>query len=327
MIINNKNLSKGEKHILKIKITKLSNGNELYLTAHIITGINEGKTIGLIGGIHGDETHCFEFFKNFIEKINPKELSGNIIILPVANPLAFEYCVRNTPEDNLDLNRNFPGNRDGWLTEKIAYVISEELVKKMDYLIDFHTSPPFLHVEYSVISNKAKEKDIAIKLAKSFGFKYIYNSFGYNGAVTTYANEIGITAIATESGPKDDKDSSYYNKMVDKIENALSSIGFIKKEFEFANEYFIFEEDAYGNIRAPVGGIFIPSEQNTLIGKRVTENDVLFRIYDPYTFDLINETRPCFKEADIFLYRKRSVVKPGDYSFMICDTKKLKKVT
>jgi Predicted deacylase len=326
MIIANKSVSRGSKEVVKANVARLTSGNDLKIIAHVIAGSNDGKTLGLIGGIHGDETHCFEFFNKLIQNINPKDLNGNLIIIPVANPLAFENLSRNTPTDNLDLNRNFPGNKDGWLTEKIAYVISEEFVKKMDYLIDFHTSPPFLVVEYTIISKNSKNKEEFINIAKSFGFKFIYNTYGYKGALTTFATEIGITSIATESGPINEDNEAYSNTMIKKIKNVLALLNLINSKPNIEGDFLIFEENAYGNMRAPAGGIFIPGDPEIYIGKEKDENSILFKIYDPYTFDLIKEVKPIFKRSAVFLYRKRSVVKPGDYCYMICDLNKSNKV-
>lgn len=326
MIIANKSISKGTKEIVKLKVTRLTNGNDLSITAYIIAGEKEGSTIGLIGGIHGDEIHCFGFFNKLVNVIQPKDLKGNIIIVPVANPLAFEYLTRNTPIDNLDLNRNFPGSKDGWLTEKMAYVITEELVKKMDYLIDFHTSPPNIIVEYSIINKNSKNREMSLLLAKAFEFKYIYNSFGYRGALTTVATDLGVISIATESGPINGDDEEYSNGMVNKIKNALSIVGVIEQKPKFKQDFLIFEEDAYGNIRSPAGGILIPGNKDVYVGKEVEKDIVLFRVYDPYTFDLISEVKPIFERSAIFLYRKRSMVRPGDYAYMICDLNKTKKV-
>lgn len=96
-----------------------------------------GPTMLLIGGVHGDEIEGPIALQKLSQTLNVEDLCGRVIILPVANPLAFRAHSRFAPEDGLDLNRSFPGDPDGSPTQVIAAFITK-LIDKADSVFDFH---------------------------------------------------------------------------------------------------------------------------------------------------------------------------------------------
>ena len=106
-------------------------GMTLSLGMHVLTGRNSGPTLGIIGGVHGDETLPPMAFKTLIDTLDPAEMSGRLVIIPVANPLSMAVFNRQTPEQhgNTDLHTVFPGDaRTGNMTHKIAIAIRDNLL-------------------------------------------------------------------------------------------------------------------------------------------------------------------------------------------------------
>jgi predicted deacylase len=64
--------------------------------------------------IHGDEHFPIRILREVILGLNPEELAGTVLAIPVANPVAFARSERSTPEEDIDfanMNRIFPGTR------------------------------------------------------------------------------------------------------------------------------------------------------------------------------------------------------------------------
>ena len=79
-------------------------------------------------GNHGDEWEGQIGLGNLIRSIEPKDIKGRLVILPSANfPAAMEGR-RTSPIDEGNLNRSFPGDAEGTITQQIAYWIEHALL-------------------------------------------------------------------------------------------------------------------------------------------------------------------------------------------------------
>ena len=98
----------------------------------------KGPTLLLTGGIHGDEYEGPVVLYDLMRRLETLELSGRLIIVPSVNHPAYLAGRRVSPIDQLNMNRVFPGRRDGSVTEMIAHYVSTELLPLADYVIDCH---------------------------------------------------------------------------------------------------------------------------------------------------------------------------------------------
>lgn len=102
------------------------------------------KRIAVVTGTHGDELEgqyvCFELARIIDENIDC--LNGIVDIYPAMNPLGIDSITRGIPAFDLDMNRLFPGNIDGNMTEYLAAGIIND-VKGADVVIDIHASNIF----------------------------------------------------------------------------------------------------------------------------------------------------------------------------------------
>ena len=66
-----------------IEVTKHAGGNDLLIPFTIINGINDGPCFWINGGIHGDEPEGVLTCSILRKKIDPKNLSGSLVLMPV----------------------------------------------------------------------------------------------------------------------------------------------------------------------------------------------------------------------------------------------------
>lgn len=113
----------------------LLRGTELENTVTVRNGKEEGASVYVVAGIHGDEAAGWKA----AERLKKTELaSGTLYLLSPANRYGAEHGQRRTKEER-DLNRNFPGNPDGCDAEQIAAAIYSDIrEKRPDLVLDFH---------------------------------------------------------------------------------------------------------------------------------------------------------------------------------------------
>ena len=99
----------------------------------------DGPTALFTGGNHGDEFEGPIALWDLAQSINSDDLSGRVIIVPGMNYPAFRAGRRTSPIDGGNMNRVFPGNAGGSITEKIADYFQRTLLPMADYVIDFHS--------------------------------------------------------------------------------------------------------------------------------------------------------------------------------------------
>lgn len=98
----------------------------------------EGPTVLLTGGVHGDEYEGPIALTRLVRELDLSALNGRLIVVPAVNYPAFVAGRRTSPIDEVNLNRTFPGKRNGTTTEMIAHYVTTELLTRADYCFDFH---------------------------------------------------------------------------------------------------------------------------------------------------------------------------------------------
>lgn len=105
----------------------------------VIRGVKPGPTLALVSGAHGTEYVSILALEKLIHDIDPEQLSGTVIILPLLNINSFEQKVPHVnPIDNKSMNRYYPGKIDGTQTDRVSYFVTKDVVDRCDYLIDYH---------------------------------------------------------------------------------------------------------------------------------------------------------------------------------------------
>ena len=99
----------------------------------------DGPTALLVSGTHGDEYEGQVALSNLVKSLDPARIHGRVIILPAANYPAAMAGLRTSPIDQGNLNRLFPGDANGTVTQQIAYYIEEELIPMADIVCDLHS--------------------------------------------------------------------------------------------------------------------------------------------------------------------------------------------
>lgn len=199
-------------------------GTAIELPYTDIRGSHEGPTLLVTGGVHGGEYPGIESAIRFASALDPALLHGRVKVIHLSNPPAFfqkrQYV---SPLDDKNLNRVFPGNREGSPTERVAAVIMEAL-KDADFWVDLHGGD--IHealIPFTIFSDRGGSSvvDAAEAMARAYGIRHILRSSAIAGGSYAAAAEQGIPAILTESGQVGQLDESAVTVHLTGLQNLL----------------------------------------------------------------------------------------------------------
>ncbi len=98
-----------------------------------------GPTVLFVGGNHGGEYEGVVTLLKLSRSLEADQVQGRVIILPALNLPAVEAGERVSPIDGRDMNRSFPGQYNGSVSQIIAHYVHEAILPLCDAVIDLHS--------------------------------------------------------------------------------------------------------------------------------------------------------------------------------------------
>lgn len=290
-------------------VATLANGHALALTRHELEGGIDGPTLGIVAGIHGDEPLGIEVVRRLLVALEGERFAGRLLGVPVANSYAFAALERNTPIDAANLNRLFPGDADGTLTQQLAHVIASEVVGRCDRLIDIHSGGNLATVDYVYTGSDGE-------MAKAFGSTLLFRGTAPAGSLAAYADSLGRPALIVELGGGQQRNEEFVCKGIRGVRNVMKHLGMLDGELELPPEQVVFDELA--DLKPHHGGLMLSSYGPDRLGEAVGEGLELARVVSPYTFETLETIVAPFEPTLLVLVREAlTTVEPGDYGFIV----------
>jgi len=176
----------------------------------VFHGAKPGPVLALVSGLHGTEYASIIALEKLIQSLDPAQISGTVIVVPLVNIPSFEQKVPHVnPVDGKSMNRFYPGNPNGTQTDRVSWAITKQVVKRCDYLIDYHGGDLDENLRpyaYWPKSGNATQDAITREMVLAFGLDHIIvwsdrpkdpNASRY---LDNTANTRGKPAIAVEAG-------------------------------------------------------------------------------------------------------------------------------
>lgn len=193
------------------------------------TAPEPGPRVVVLGGVHGDEVGGIVAAGRIAVADWPLE-RGSLVVVPVAHEAAHRANRRESPLDDGNLARSFPGAADGTPTERLARLLLDEVIAGADVLIDLHTSNPETDMPLFVgcLDDGSAHGDQAVRLAHAFGLGLVWThpSLGA-GRTLTVAAERGIPALYVESPVGGVLDETFVTAYVDGVRSVLEALGML----------------------------------------------------------------------------------------------------
>jgi predicted deacylase len=143
----------------------------------VVHGARPGPVLALVAGAHGTEYASIVALVKTIPLLDPTQISGTVIIVPLVNLASFEQKVAHlNPVDGKSMNRFYPGNRDGTQTERASYAMTKQVVEQCDHLIDLHggdLDESLRPYSYWTVTGNPAQDQTSREMALAFGLDTI----------------------------------------------------------------------------------------------------------------------------------------------------------
>ena len=250
-----------------------------YMPIKVINGQKEGACIVIFSVLKGTELNGLEIANRVINTLKPSQIAGTVITIPVMNVYGLTHYPATLPTGN-NLASCFPGNEHGSYGERVAYLITEEILKKADYCIELQTGGLNHNILPQVYCNF--DNKLARDLAKVFHAPVVTNVSLEGNHLRQTTEELHIPLLVYQAGEAMRFDENAIQLGVNGIKNVMRAIDILEKEpIQEVKPIFSREEEW---IVAHKGGIL---HTDVALGQTINKGDVIGNISDPFGADII----------------------------------------
>jgi uncharacterized protein len=274
-----------------------------------INGTAEGPTLLAVSGVHGDDLNTVPMIWRLAQELDPNQLSGQLLLVPVANPLAFEAGTHLTPADNAA--PSFPGNPAGTISQRMAHSLFVHLAERANYVLDMHGGSRNATLAcLAIVESSVDEATYAKSRAMAEAFHpeviVIHEPSSGPAGLAQAANRSGIPGAYLGLGQMGFNEADTV-RGVTGVKNILRYLRMLPGNVEPAAVQPAYtRKELYQ--RAAMGGAFEPAVR---AGEAVTRGDVLGRLRNVFgqpVGEVLAET-----DGVVDAIRNNPVVAAGDW--------------
>lgn len=280
-----------------------------------------GKRISIVTGIHGDELEgqfvCYELARRIRE--HPECLAGTVDIYPAMNPFGIGAVTRGIPAFDLDMNRIFPGNRDGDMNEYVAAEIIKDL-EGSDLCMDIHASNIYLtEIPQIRINEINKESLLSYAELANVDFIWVHGANTVLEATLAYSlNSRKVPTLVVEMGVGMRITKAYGCQLADGIFRLMKELGIWTGDVPGGRKPVISKAGTDVHfLNAPVSGVFLKDREH---GSILKKGDHIGSIVDPLSGELLCDVQAP-ASGWLFTIREYPMVDEGSLMARILDEK------
>lgn len=274
--IGTEKIAPGERRIVDLPVSLLSNHTPVNLSVQVINGKRSGPVLSVSAAVHGDEIMGVEIIRRVLASPWMKQVRGTLLAVPVVNAYGFISHSRYLP-DRRDLNRSFPGSDKGSLAAQLADLFLNEVVLRSNFSIDLHTGA--IHrtnlpqIRYTAPSDELQA------LARAFGAPVVIEANSRDGTMRSAAREKGVEVLLYEAGEALRFDEFSIRIGVRGILSVMRQLGMLpKRAVTPSRRDPILSRSSYW-MRAEAGGIL---RAHKTTGDLVADGEVVGYLSDPF---------------------------------------------
>jgi predicted deacylase len=276
IVILGKEILPGKGAQLNLDVARLHTRTPILVPVIVERAKEDGPTVLLMAGLHGDEINGVEIVRRFLRKKLHKPTKGTIICLPVFNIFGFLNIKRELP-DGRDLNRSFPGSAKGSLASQFAYHFMKEIAPHCDYIIDFHTGASQRN-NFPQIRCVMSDPE-SMELARVFNPPFIINSSLIGKTIRESMIKMKKKILLFEGGMANSIEEMVVEEGLNGTKRLIAHLGMRNYKIDISKdrEPVILKESRW--LRAPNSGMFQALIKN---GSQVDRGTILAIVTDPY---------------------------------------------
>ena len=268
------------------------------------------KRLSLVTGTHGDELEgqylAYMIGSYLDEHIDC--LDGIVDIYPALNPMGIDSITRGVPMFDLDMNRVFPGSKDGTMIETLCSMIVDD-ISGSDVCVDVHSSNIFLK-EIPQIRMSVPTAETLLPYAKMMNVDFIWIHDAATVLESTLAHTLntrGTKTLVVEMGVGMRITKEYCKQLFDGIFNLLKELGMWSGETAPVREPIVSEGREVGFVNSDAAGIFVPCVS---FGETVEKGNHIGDVVDPLSSKIVEKV-DAVCDGMIFTLREYPVVYGG----------------
>jgi uncharacterized protein len=282
-------------------------GNAIPRGVLVSNGARPGPTLCLTAVVHGDEHNGLEVVRRVLYDIDPAQLSGVVIGVPIVNLDGFRRGSRYLP-DRRDLNRYFPGRAQGSAASRLAFSLFQQVIGQCTYLVDVHTGS-FHRTNLPQLRGDMTNLDV-VELSRRFGSTVILHNRGAVGTLRRAATDLGIPTITLETGEPMRIQDREVRQGVTAIRSAMSAMSMYPQNSRWLEQAPIYYKSRW--VRVNSGGVLLSGVR---LGDVVAQGARLGTVTDPVTNRISDVVSPY--PGRVLGMALNQVVLPGYAAFHI----------
>jgi len=273
IVIAGHRIKPGEEARLNINIARLPSHTSIDVVVHVNRSGKEGPTVLFSGGLHGDEINGIEIVRRILDRGVNQPLKGTVICIPIINIYGFINFSRYVP-DGKDINRSFPGSKEGSLASRVAHFLSHQIMPIIDVGIDFHTGGASRTNFPQVRCNFKDEK--TVELARALNAPFIVHSHYIGKSLRATASKQKKPLLVYEGGESMRIDELAVEEGVKCARNFLTHLQMDHGEKPEPSSILL-KETSW--VRSKYSGIFQSAVE---AGQIISKKDLLGHVTDPF---------------------------------------------
>lgn len=295
-----------------IRVMTLAGGSAVEIPVAIINGTKPGPVLWIDGAIHGDEPEGPLCCQHLLREVNPQDLTGTLVLVPVINVPAYEAASRGNPLDTFshDMNRIYPGRENGYFSERIAWAHSIWMRKVADLEISIHSGGAHSYLAEAMFVDERPES-VELGTAMGPGWGCIMSSPNPKGNPMAVMAEEGKVGITVELGGRSATSPRAFaevgRKLADAVLNVMRHYKMLPGEAKYDPNRTKGSQEA---LLAPASGLFLP-EPGIEFLKPMKVGQRIARIVNLFGDELATLSAPA--DGMIFGLRALPNVTTGDW--------------
>lgn len=292
------------------RLGRLPSGTDVTVPVHRYVG-GEGPTVYVQAAQHGIELNGAAALRRLHGDLKRADLAGTLVVVPVANPLAFDNRSYTTPAaydvSNPNPNRVWPGDENGTFQERLVARLWR-LASDVDAVVDLHTGTADMleHVRFREGDPEARA------MAEAFGTEYLLADFEEgegDGRLRAAAARTGIPTITAELSNSRRVSHRAVETGADGVRNVLRALDVLEPSPDPAPARTVLRDED-GHVSAATSGLF-ESTPDVAVGDSVDVGDPLGAVYCPSSFERL-QTVTAETSGVVYSLAREAVVMAGE---------------
>jgi predicted deacylase len=281
----------GEKAFGAIQGPETRGRFSVHVPLHVINGKRSGPVLVVQAGVSGLEIEPAMMLPLVVDEIDPSQVTGTVVVVPLFNTSGFEFEQKNAVWDDKDLNAVGRGRADGTVSEQLVHMYFEDVISKADAIVDIHTGARWGYFRYAgVYDIGAADKSQA--LAAALGLPHVLRGQPQDESMAFEAAKAGKMVVSAwiGGGPglRDYREEDMA-RVRNAVLNAMRHLGMLSGSIERSDgPVSVIKGHTVLRPSGERGLTFMAKEKR---GTRVQAGEPIGYVMHPFTGDILQEIK------------------------------------